>query len=43
MVVVVASADADRALRFLQDAGEVAYRIGSIELRASESAPTVIV
>ena len=43
LVLVVADADADRALRVLQDAGEVAYRIGAIEPRTGESPQTVVV
>jgi phosphoribosylformylglycinamidine cyclo-ligase len=42
MVVVVASADADRAQRLLQEAGETVYRIGAIEPRAANTPQSVI-
>lgn len=42
MVVIVAEADADRAMNLLSAAGETPYRIGSIEQRKDGVAPTVV-
>ena len=42
MVVVVAAADADRALAALTAAGETVWRIGAIEARAPGQAQTVV-
>jgi len=42
MVVIVAAADADRAIAELTAAGERAYRIGTIIARAAGEAPTVV-
>jgi len=39
MAVVVADRDAERAARFLRDAGETVYRIGAIEARQSPEVP----
>jgi len=39
MAVVVADRDAERAARFLRDAGETVYRIGAIEARQSPAVP----
>ena len=43
MVAVVAAAQADRALRFLNDAGEQALRIGVIAARPPGEPATVVV
>ena len=43
MAVVVAEAEAGRALQLLRDAGEGAYRIGAIEARTRASPSTVII
>ena len=43
MVVVVAPADADRAMTLLGSAGEAVYRIGSIEAASADMPPTVVV
>jgi phosphoribosylformylglycinamidine cyclo-ligase len=42
MVVVVASADADRAATLLRSAGETVYRIGAIAARPAGAAATVV-
>jgi phosphoribosylformylglycinamidine cyclo-ligase len=42
MVVVVGSADADRATQALRAAGETVYRIGAVEAHAGETPATVI-
>ncbi len=42
MVVIVAAADAARAITLLEDAGETVYRIGEIRNRAPNEAGTVI-
>ncbi len=42
MVLIVAAADADAALRLLAEAGERAYRIGRIEARAQGQAQTTV-
>jgi phosphoribosylformylglycinamidine cyclo-ligase len=36
MVLVVAAADAERAMRSLQDAGETVFRLGGIEARGAD-------
>jgi phosphoribosylformylglycinamidine cyclo-ligase len=43
MVVVVAAADADRAVTVLSDAGETVHRIGRIEARQAGQAQTLVV
>ena len=43
MTLIVAEADAARALRLLAEAGERAYRIGRIEARAQGQAATVVI
>jgi phosphoribosylformylglycinamidine cyclo-ligase len=43
MVVIVASADAERALALLNAAGEPALKIGRIEARGAGEAPTLVV
>ena len=43
MAVVVAQADAERALELLRAAGETAYRIGRIEARQAGQARTVVI
>ena len=43
MVLVVAAADADRAMRSLQAAGETVFRLGRIESRAAGDAPVRLV
>ena len=43
MVVVVAAADADTALRFLGEQGETVYRLGEIRARAAGQEQTLIV
>ncbi len=43
MAVVVAAADADRAMDLLRAAGETVYRIGRIESRRTGQAQTVVV
>jgi phosphoribosylformylglycinamidine cyclo-ligase len=42
MVVVVAEADAQRAINLLGTAGETVYRIGRIETRQADQAQTVV-
>jgi phosphoribosylformylglycinamidine cyclo-ligase len=42
MAVVVAAADADRAVAELDAAGESAYRIGTITARPAGEAPTLV-
>ena len=43
MVLVVAAADADHAIRFLSEQGESVYRLGEIRQRALDEAQTLIV
>jgi len=43
MAVIVAAADADRAMADLKAAGETVYRIGAIAERAKDQAQTVVV
>ena len=43
MTVIVAEGDAATAMRMLGDAGENVYRIGRIEARAPDQAPTVVI
>jgi len=43
MVVIVAAADAERAMAHLKAAGETAWRIGAIAARANDQAQTVVV
>ena len=43
MTVIVAEDDAATAMRMLGDAGEKVYRIGRIEARAPDQAPTVVI
>ena len=43
MVLIVAEADADAALRMLNETGERAYRVGRIEQRSAGQARTVVV
>jgi phosphoribosylformylglycinamidine cyclo-ligase len=43
MVVIVAAADADRAMAELKAAGETVWRIGEIAARAQGQAQTVVV
>jgi len=41
--VIVAAADAERAMAHLKAAGETAWRIGAIAARAKDQAQTVVV
>jgi len=43
MVMVVAAAQAERAIQALQQQGETVFRIGEIRSRRSDEAPTVVV
>jgi phosphoribosylaminoimidazole (AIR) synthetase len=43
MVVVVAAADADTAVRFLGERGETVYRLGEICTREAGQEQTIIV
>jgi phosphoribosylformylglycinamidine cyclo-ligase len=43
MVVVVAAADADAALRFLGEQGETVYRLGEVRAREAGQEQTLIV
>jgi phosphoribosylformylglycinamidine cyclo-ligase len=43
MVVVVAAADADAAMRFLAGQGETVYRLGEIKAREAGQEQTLIV
>jgi phosphoribosylformylglycinamidine cyclo-ligase len=43
MVVVVAAADAEAAMRFLSERGETVYRLGEIRTREAGQEQTVIV
>ena len=43
MVVIVAEADAERAVQQLTASGETVYRIGRIEARAEGQAQTVVI
>ncbi|OIP12755.1 MAG: phosphoribosylformylglycinamidine cyclo-ligase [Betaproteobacteria bacterium CG2_30_59_46] len=42
MAVIVAAADAERAMQLLRDAGETAWQIGSVEKRAEGQPQTVV-
>jgi len=42
MAVIVADADAERAMQLLRDAGETAWQIGSVEKRAEGQPQTVV-
>jgi phosphoribosylformylglycinamidine cyclo-ligase len=42
MAVIVAAADAERAMQLLRDAGETVWQIGSVEMRAEGQPQTVV-
>jgi phosphoribosylformylglycinamidine cyclo-ligase len=42
MAVIVAAADAKRAMQLLRDAGETVWQIGSVENRAEGQPQTVV-
>jgi phosphoribosylformylglycinamidine cyclo-ligase len=42
MAVIVAAADAERAMQLLRDAGETVWQIGTVEARSEGQPQTVV-